>query len=148
MMRRMRNAWERTPAWLGRGRGATAAEYMVLLMLAALFIVAMIRVFGSSVTSKFEASRQEISGISSEDRSAASGAGQGGAGAANSEQRSMTRTTVASTAASSEAAEARARGERPQARWWSVGGVSWIVVAIVLGLFGLLGYVIFGGKKE
>lgn len=144
MMRRMRNAWERTPAWLGRGRGATAAEYMVLLMLAALFIVAMIRVFGSSVTSKFEASRQEISGISSEDR----GAGQGAAGAANSEQRSMTRTTVASTAASSEAAEARARGERPQARWWSVGGVSWIVVAIVLGLFGLLGYVIFGGKKE
>ncbi|TXD38961.1 hypothetical protein FRC98_00745 [Lujinxingia vulgaris] len=147
MMRRMRSAWERTPAWLGRGRGATAAEYMVLLMLAALFIVAMIRVFGSSVTSKFEASRQEISGISSEDRGT-SAAGQGAAGANNGEQRSMTRTTVAAAATNSAAAEARARGERPQARWWSVGGVSWIVVAIVLGLFGLLGYVIFGGKKE
>ncbi|RVU47994.1 hypothetical protein EA187_00740 [Lujinxingia sediminis] len=144
MMRRIRSAWERTPVWLGRGRGATAAEYMVLLMLAALFIVAMIRVFGSSVTSKFEASRQEISQISSEDRGDSAGSSHGAAGATNTSQRSVTRTTAASTAA----ADARARGERPDARLSSVGGVSWVVVAIVLGLFGLLGYVIFGGKKE
>ena len=145
-MRRMRNAWERLPVWMGRSKGATAAEYMVLLMLAALFIVAMIRVFGSTVTSKFEASRQEISGISSEERAGEDGkgalAGEGRQSGGGSGQKA-----VASTA-SSDAAAARARGERPAAKWWSFGGVSWVVVAIVLGLFGLLGYVIFGGKKQ
>lgn len=146
-MRRMRSAWERLPVWMGRSKGATAAEYMVLLMLAALFIVAMIRVFGSTVTTRFEASRQEISGISSEERANEDGKGAKSGESAQSGDGSITKKTVTTTA-NSAAAEARARGERPVAKWWSVGGVSWVVVAIVLGLFGLLGYVIFGGKKD
>ncbi|WP_146618025.1 hypothetical protein [Lujinxingia litoralis] len=147
MILKLRTCVERLPRWLRQGRGATASEYMVLLILAALFIVVMIRLFGASVSERFEASRQEIAGISSEQEGGGSAASAYGSGTSETAGASGAGNSAESAEAAA-AREARAQGQRPAGKAGSVGGVSWVVIMIVLGLFGLLGYVIFGGKKS
>src|SRR5690554_3972209 len=77
-------------------RGATATEYIVMIVLVALFVLGIIRVFGDTVKDKYMRANSELTGTLAEEdgqagsmgqdgtygdgSAAGSGQGQGGAG--------------------------------------------------------------------
>lgn len=73
--------------WYNR-RGATAVEYIVMLLLAAMVILAIMRVFGSTIESKYNDAHDELSGIETDRSNSGSGSGAGGEGGSGKSGRS------------------------------------------------------------
>lgn len=65
-------------------RGATATEYIVMIVLASLVVLGLTRVFGDTIKTKFSAANNELSGTLAEDGTEGGGAGGAGGGAAGS----------------------------------------------------------------
>ncbi len=63
--------------WIKRGKGASAAEYIVMIILAAMFLIAIIRVFGPAVSQKFTDANDELSGTLASDSSSRDKDGSG-----------------------------------------------------------------------
>jgi len=55
--------------------GATSTEYIILLILIACFVIAIVKIFGQTLSSKFELANDEI--LKLEVNSAGAGAGAG-----------------------------------------------------------------------
>jgi Flp pilus assembly pilin Flp len=70
-------------ASLRNRRGATAVEYIVMLILTAMVILAIMRVFGSTIEAKYNDAHDELSGLET-DRSKSGSSGSGGSGSRGS----------------------------------------------------------------
>lgn len=60
--------------------GASAAEYMVMLILAALFIIAIIRVFGGTVSSKLYVATNKLDNLEAQEKANKENGGNGSGG--------------------------------------------------------------------
>lgn len=64
--------WKR---WITQPKGATAAEYIVALILTALFVLGIVKLFGGTVEDKFSAANSELAGTLAENDGANSPGG-------------------------------------------------------------------------
>lgn len=65
-------------AWLRSRRGATPVEYMVMLILTALVVLAAVKVFGGTVKSKYSRANDDLGGtLAAEDQQGRGGEGGG-----------------------------------------------------------------------
>ena len=150
---------------LRQRRGATATETLILIILVALVILASVKVLRDSLANKAETANEHVSAVSidREDpdekrrRQKAKMASRGGGEAAGSqaEASQQARTPGAGegspNAASTEEggdpigeAPAESGAAPPQG---GCGGFNPFIIPIVLGLLGLLGYVVMKTKK-
>ncbi|MBA2661908.1 MAG: hypothetical protein H0U74_06405 [Bradymonadaceae bacterium] len=142
------------------GRGATAAEYMILLILIAMVCLVVFRLFGDTIKGKISGAQGGIAAVGETtpddyvvagkgDGSAASGAagsgsaagesGAGGAGSADSGK--------AGAGAREPGSESyEYEQDKPVAQSGSVGGINPWILLVFLGLAGLLVYVFFAKK--
>lgn len=66
-------------ASLRNRRGATAVEYIVMLILTAMVILAIMRVFGSTIEAKYNDAHDELAGLETDrSKSGSGGSGSGG----------------------------------------------------------------------
>ncbi len=138
--------WKRPP------RGATAMEYMVLILLVAISLIAIIELFAGGVQNQFHAvvdvineemGRETEEGKQRrEERRAAQREERQASAAASGQQQEQGAAAPAGTIPDAEPIEATS----PPASG-SVGGINPVVFIIGLGLLLLLGYVVFGKKK-
>ena len=61
-------------------RGATAVEYIVMLLLTAMVILAIMRVFGSTIEAKYNDAHEELTGLESDRSKSGGGSGSSGSG--------------------------------------------------------------------
>lgn len=136
----------KTQGWLQRRRGATVAEYMVILLLAGLVLMVGIRLFGGTLQDKYGGAKDELVYMQdSPDPRPAGSVNRGDKGASPGEE-----AHGAPVEGLGDGRGARGRGEeaRPKSsRGFSLGGYNFFTILIFMALIGLLGYVVFA-KKE
>jgi Flp pilus assembly pilin Flp len=134
--------------WMGRARGATAAEYLIMIILAVLLFMVALRLFGSTLQDKFRGASGEIATLGPID-----GTSKGASGSAARSGRDS------ASGSSARHYDEPARGkqqthydaddkvEAPPPRGVSVGGFNVIILLIFGALVGLLIYVMFAKKQ-
>lgn len=137
--------WRRPP------RGATAMEYMVLILLVALSLIAIIELFAGGVQNQFQA----VVDIINEDMGRETEEGRQRREEREAAKRKERQASMASSSGTQQQAAAAPEtttdevpiaDSSPPASG-SVGGINPVVFIIGLGLLLLLGYVVFGKKK-
>lgn len=148
MLRRMRSM-------IRRPRGATAVEYMVMMLLAVMVVMAVLKVFGGSIQEKFADANDELSGTLASDaqeRRQRSGSGSEGGSSGDG--------TSSSDGSSGQGADGQTGGEAGTSAGGGSGeageggleedegpGFNPVILLIALGLVGLLVYVMVKGKN-
>lgn len=143
--------------WMEVPRGATAVEYLVILVVAVVFLLAVVELFAGGIEAQFTAVvdviRKDmgkeplaVPRDEEEDRVGpghgtgyASSSGPGGAAGASS--------TRGGPGRSEQDSGGVVVGEKEETIG-SVGGINPLVIIIAIGLILLLGYVVFGDKKN
>lgn len=147
---------------LRRGVGATTTETVMLLVLVAMVVVAGLKVFGGGVGQKVEFANDSVGAVSIQDnemdrlranqrRADAKRASQGrGAAAAPSGAAGTPQAEGAATEGSTDkksGAPAPAQTNAAVAPTGGCGGFNPFAIPIILGLLGLLGYVVVKSRK-
>lgn len=144
----------RLRASLAAGRGATAAEYIVLLVLTALVVLILIRVFGDTLRGKVTSAQQEIALVDSPNTSGGKGGARGDYKSSESGSTASAATRGGAQSGGSALVSRPAQNvayepsERRAAATGSVGGINPLILLVVLGLVGLLIYVFFAKKSD
>ncbi len=142
-----------------RGRGATATETIILLVLVAMVILSIVKMFSNNLGTKVNKANSAVASLSTEDPDARrvrengkkAWKGQNGAAAPAGEQQPAAGGSKGNGAAA--AANAGKQGAPTQTAAGTptvqegCGGFNPFVIPIALGLAGLLGYVIMKTKK-
>jgi Flp pilus assembly pilin Flp len=135
-----------TKRWFQRRRGATLAEYMVLLLLTSLVVIVGIRLFGATVQDKYSGALDEIGyqqGSSDAPREGGAHRGDKGAGSPDGAHGGPVQGPRNNRGADSTVAEQGASVSRNS----SLGGFNYFTLLLFGALIGVLGYVVFA-KKE
>ncbi len=138
-----------------RGRGASATELIILLVLIALVCIGVFRLFGETIKAKLTGAQAEVAAVGGDDPrfegnfAATSPVAGGGASATNT--RGATAAGSATTGGG--AVEGSSSAKKPstalaevEGKSGSVGGFNPWILVIFLGLGGLLVYVFFAKK--
>lgn len=131
--------------------GATVAEYMIMLILVAIFCVGVVRVFGGTISTKLHEANDGVKTMEAQPSSAANGVGGEAAGVAgksgktgkSAKSKSGKLGSKSSGKAVPPGSKKTVVAEAPN----SGPGINPIVLFIALGLIGLLIYVMVANKK-
>ncbi len=141
-----------------RGRGASATELIILLVLISLVCIGIFRLFGDTITAKLSGAQAEVSAVGGGDRPfdgnfGESGSASGGrssgssSGGSNSKSTGSTASGSASSGSNAAVAKAPTAVDAVEAKPGSVGGFNPWILVIFIGLGGVLVYVFFAKKS-
>lgn len=142
--------------WMEVPRGATAVEYLVILVVVAVFLLAMIELFAGGIEAQFHAVAdllredmgKEPRHRPQDDEEHEGSSGSGYASSSGSPSSGFAGSAGAGDPKRPGQQQARGAPAEKEAATGSVGGINPLVILIALGLLLLLGYAVFGDKKN
>lgn len=140
-----------------RGRGASATEMIILLVLIAVVCIGVFRLFGGTIKNKLTGAQATVAAVGTEEKQTqgsfeqASAAGSGGGSAKSADSNRKSQAGASGRSVANQGGQAIAPSTsvaKVEQKPGSVGGFNPWILAIFLGLAGLLVYVFFAKKSD